>query len=190
MPRDIKLVAPPRAGVDTNHIVTICLVSQLDRGGRIRARSEHGRRRRREGESSMPRSRGWPVASSACPCLQWRARRACRCRRSNRHFATKRDLLAAVYRHLVRRAGLDDLVAPRSVDEFRELVRAIFDRTESFDDLAPAAMASPAADEGRRLSMPERFEMSRRFADSVVPGLPEVDRDRLARLLVVLTTSS
>ncbi len=107
-----------------------------------------------------------------------------------RHFATKAELLAAVYPHLVRRAGLDEFVAPRSLDELYDGVRAIFERIDSFDDLARAAMASPAAAEARQLSMPDRLALTRRFADSVTPSLREADRDRIARLLVILTSSS
>ncbi len=107
-----------------------------------------------------------------------------------RHFGTKRDLLAAVYPHLVRRAGLDEMVVPRSLDDLRAGVRSIFDRVDAFDDLARAAMASPAAEEARRINMPDRFAMTRRLADTIVPRLEEVDRDRIARLLVILTTSS
>ena len=107
-----------------------------------------------------------------------------------RHFATKSDLLAAVYPHVVRRAGLDTLVPPRSIDELRDGVHAYFDHVESFDDLARAAMASPASEHARRISMPDRLEIFRRVADSVVPRLSEVDRDRVARLLVILTASS
>ncbi len=107
-----------------------------------------------------------------------------------RHFATKRDLLTAIYPHIVRRAGLDEVVAPRSIDELRDGVRAIFDRLESVDDLARVAMASPAAEEARRISMPDRLALGRQLADSIVPKLAEGDRDRIARLLVILTTSS
>jgi AcrR family transcriptional regulator len=107
-----------------------------------------------------------------------------------RHFGTKRDLLAAVYPHIVRRAGLGELVVPRTMDELRDGVQAIFDRIESFDDLARAAMASPAAEEARHISMPDRFELGRRLADSIEPKLRAVDRDRIARLLAVLITSS
>jgi len=107
-----------------------------------------------------------------------------------RHFATKGGLLAAVYPHVVRRAGLDQLVPPRSLDELRDGVRAYFDHVESFDDLARAAMASPASDEARRISMPDRLVMFRQLADSIVPKLSEVGRDRIARLLVILTASS
>ena len=107
-----------------------------------------------------------------------------------RHFATKRDLLAALYPHLVRRAGLNELTPPRSMDELRDGVRALFDHLESFDDLARAAMASPASDEARRINMPDRIAMTRQLADSIVPKPSEVDRNRIARLLVILISSS
>ena len=107
-----------------------------------------------------------------------------------RHFATKRDLLGAVYPHSVRSAGLDKLVPPRSMDELREGVRSYFDRTDSLDDLARAAMASAASDEVRRLNMSERLAIFRRIADSIEPKLEEADRDRITRLLMILTGSS
>jgi AcrR family transcriptional regulator len=107
-----------------------------------------------------------------------------------RHFATKRDLLAAVYPHVVRRAGLDELVIPRSMDELRDGLRAHFERTDSLGDLARVAMASPASEAVRALNMPDRLAIFRRLADSIVPRPSEVDRDRIARLLVILTASS
>lgn len=107
-----------------------------------------------------------------------------------RHFGTKRDLLAAVYPHLVERAGLHELDAPASMDELGDAVRAILDRLDAFDDLARAAIASPAADEARRASVPDRFEVGRRLVESIEPALRPGDRDRIARLLTVLTTSS
>lgn len=107
-----------------------------------------------------------------------------------RHFATKTELLAAMYPHLLRRTGLDELVPPRSIEELKDGLRALFDRTDSFDDLARAAMASPAAQEVRRLSMPGRLAWARQLADTIFPPLPGAERDRIARLLVVLTSSS
>lgn len=107
-----------------------------------------------------------------------------------RHFGTKIDLLAAVYPHVVRRAGLDDPVAPRSIDDLRDGVRAIFDRLDAVDDLARAAMASPAGEEARRNTMAGRFAFARALADSIRPKLMARDRERIARLLVVLITSS
>ena len=107
-----------------------------------------------------------------------------------RHFGTKSGLVAAVYPHLVRRAGLNEMPSPRSIEELLEGMRAYFERVESFGDLARAAMASPAADEARRMSMPGRIAMMREVAGSIEPKLDEADRDRLARLLLVLTASS
>ncbi len=107
-----------------------------------------------------------------------------------RHFGTKRNLLAAVFPHVLRRAGLDDLAPPRSIDELGNGVRALFERIDSAGDLARAAAASPAADEVRRVDMPARLEMSRRLADSIVPKLTPGDRDRIARLLTILISAS
>lgn len=107
-----------------------------------------------------------------------------------RHFATKRHLLAEVHPHTMRRAGLDELVTPRSMDELREGMRAYFERTDSLGDLARAAMASPGSDEVRRLNMPDRLAMFRQIADSIEPRPSETNRDRIARLLVILTASS
>ena len=107
-----------------------------------------------------------------------------------RHFGTKRNLLAAVFPHVVRRAGIDELIPPRSIDELGRAVRDLFDRIDSAGDLARAAAASPAAEEVRRVDMPARLEMSRRLADSIVPKLTLGDRDRIARLLTILISAS
>lgn len=107
-----------------------------------------------------------------------------------RHFGTKGDLLAALYPHAERRAGLGALAVPRALDDVRDAVRAICERIESLDDLARAAMASPAAEEARRLSMPRRLEYGRRLVEEAAPKLASEDRDRIARLLAVLLTSA
>jgi AcrR family transcriptional regulator len=107
-----------------------------------------------------------------------------------RHFATKRDLLSAVHPHAVRRAGLEDLTIPRSMDELLAGLRAYVGYTDSLGDLARAAMASPAANEMRRLSIPYRLAGFRQVAESIEPTPSEADRDRIARLLVILSASS
>lgn len=110
-----------------------------------------------------------------------------------RHFGSKQDLLASVYPHLVRRAGLDEIVGPRSIDELSDGIHELFeriDRLSSGDELARAAMAGPAAEEARHLSIPQRMTLSRRLADTITPTLRPADRDRIARVMVVLTTSS
>jgi AcrR family transcriptional regulator len=107
-----------------------------------------------------------------------------------RHFGTKQALLVAVYPHLARRAGLAQIIAPESVDEYREMVRTVFGRLESLGDEARVAMSSPASEEARRTQMPDRYAMSRRFAATVMPGAAKIDQDRLARVLIVLASSS
>jgi AcrR family transcriptional regulator len=107
-----------------------------------------------------------------------------------RHFRTKRELLAAVYPHAARRSGLDTIADPRSLDELRPLIRAVIDRLDTLDDLSRAAMASPGASEVRHATMPTRHERLRRLTDAIEPQLRKADRDRITRLLMVLTTSA
>ena len=107
-----------------------------------------------------------------------------------RHFGTKEDLLAAVYPHVARRLGLDKLRVPESLDDLREGIRTVFEKVDSYSDLERAAVASPAADATRHLTMPQRLEWLSQFANSVQPRLAKADRERITRLLVVLTASA
>ena len=107
-----------------------------------------------------------------------------------RHFGTKHDLLTALYPHGMRHAP-DELPAlPRSLDDLRDGVRALFGRVESMDDLARAAAASPAAEEVRQATMPRRLAVMRQLADAFAPQLADADRARITRLLTVLLNSS
>jgi AcrR family transcriptional regulator len=107
-----------------------------------------------------------------------------------RHFATKQQLVEAIYPHVMRRAAINQPPPPRSISELGDGVRWYLEHLDSLDDQARAAMASGAADEVRRATMPNRVAVFRELADSVVPKLADADRNRLARLLVVLTQSS
>ena len=107
-----------------------------------------------------------------------------------RHFGTKRDLLAALYPHAAKRTGLDQVPDPTGLDDVRRWTRAMLGRLDSLDDVARANFASPIAAQTRQVTMPSRVERVRRFADSFAATLPEADRDRITRLVVVLTSSS
>ena len=107
-----------------------------------------------------------------------------------RHFRTKGELFAATYPHLGRRAGIGEIVEPQSVEEFHQLVRKIFGGLDSLGEDARRAMVSASGDEARRAQMPARLAMSRRFAQKVAPGASKLELDRMARVFVVLTTSS
>ena len=107
-----------------------------------------------------------------------------------RHFRTKADLLTAVYPHTARKAGLDTIADPRSMDELRPVVRAVVERLDHLDDLSRAAMASPGAAEVRDATMAMRYARLRPVAESIEPKLSRADLDRITRLLVVLTASA
>jgi AcrR family transcriptional regulator len=107
-----------------------------------------------------------------------------------RHFGTKRDLLAALQPHLQRRAGIDRIAPPDSIDGLRSSLVALIGAMDGLDDVARAALASPAGEEVRRIHGPNRFRLGRTIADGVAPELPVADRDRVARLLLVMTSSS
>lgn len=106
-----------------------------------------------------------------------------------RHFGTKAQLLAALYPHLARRVGIGELVLPRTVDEVGPMIRTIYARLDAFGDLARAAMASPASEEARRAEFPERLDTIRRFVDDVAPEAPASVRERIARIMAVVTSS-
>jgi len=106
-----------------------------------------------------------------------------------RHFGTKQDMLDAIYPYLERRAGRGAFAAPTHIDQFRAGVRTLLDHLDAFDDLARAAMASPAAEEGRHRSMPRRLALVGAMVDTIEPPLPPASRDRIVRLIVILTSS-
>ena len=107
-----------------------------------------------------------------------------------RHFGTKSGLLTALYPHLVPRVGMYEMAPPRSMEEFRTAIAAMFDRLDASDDLTRAAMASPAAHQARAATMPDRLRLVRQFVDSMAPGIATADRERIVRLMVILTMSS
>ena len=107
-----------------------------------------------------------------------------------RHFRTKAELLKETYPHVARRAGFDGLPHPRTLEELRDVIRDIFDRIDSLDDLARAAAASPGGEEARRALMPDRYERIHRLGDSIEPKLSKADHDRITRLLMILTSSA
>lgn len=107
-----------------------------------------------------------------------------------RHFGSKDDLLAAVYPHVARRVGLDTVPDPVTLDDLRDGVRAYFERLANYSALDLAAVASPVGDEVRHATMTHRLKRLSRLADSIEPPLPKADRDRITRLLAVLTASA
>ena len=107
-----------------------------------------------------------------------------------RHFGTKRDLLAEMYPHAARRAGLDRVPDPKTVGDVKSAVRAVIERLDALDDVSRAAYASPIADEVRHATMPSRYARIRRLGESIEPPLSRESVDRITRLMVVLISQS
>ena len=107
-----------------------------------------------------------------------------------RHFKTKQDLLDAIYPHALRRSGLSAPAVPKTLAEIRQGVIDHIGHLGSFDDLSRAAMASPASEEVRARGIPLRLAALRPIVESIEPPLSKADRDRILRLIVVLTQSS
>ncbi len=106
------------------------------------------------------------------------------------HFATKEELLAAVHPHVARRVGFDTVPDALTIDGLRRSVRAYFERLGAYSAMDLAAVASPLGDEVRHLTMAHRLDRLARFADAIDPPLTGPDRERITRLLAVLTASA
>lgn len=164
------------------------IVNSTARAYRSQLRAEQARETRERILDATGRVMAAGIASVSVPAVAREARVSIPT--VYRHFRTKRELLESVYPHAVRRARLDEVTLPTSLEELRGGMLSLFNRVESFDDLARAAMASPASEEIRHLNVPERVALTRQFADTIAPGLSVSDRNRIARLLVIVSASA
>lgn len=114
-----------------------------------------------------------------------------------RHFPNKQALFDAMPGYFARRTGSgtvsddgnDGFRVPASADELERMLVSAFEATERMDPVMRAAIDSPLGDEARRAQMPQRLRFIETTVETVAPGLEEPVRARLARLLVVLTSS-
>jgi AcrR family transcriptional regulator len=106
-----------------------------------------------------------------------------------RYFKTKQVLLDALHPHLLRRAGLTTPPPPKTIAEIRQGVVDYLGALDSLDDFSRAVLASPASDEARARSMARRFDMVRPAVESIEAPISKADRDRILRLIVLLTSS-
>lgn len=165
------------------------VTNALARGYRSQLRTEQAKETRARIIAASMRVMATGIASLSIPAVAREA--GVSVPTIYRHFGTKADLVASMYPHLVGRAAVTaTTVAPESIPEFREMLALTFARLDELDDLARAAMASPAAEEIRRKNMPNRIALSRRFVARVAPAASEADRERITRLMMVLTNST
>lgn len=107
-----------------------------------------------------------------------------------RHFANKRELLAELQPYFARRAGMETMPPPRSLEELHYGVRTLFTRIHEMGPVGYAALASPIGSKARHLRMAERRRLIREGVDAIGPDLTDEWRERLARLLAILTSSA
>jgi AcrR family transcriptional regulator len=107
-----------------------------------------------------------------------------------RHFANKRELLAELQPYFARRTGMESIPPPRSMAELHYAVRTLFTGIHEMGPVGYAALASPIGSNARHVQMVERRRLTRESVDAIGPELTDEWRDCLARLLVILTSST
>lgn len=106
-----------------------------------------------------------------------------------RHFPSKRALFEALPGYFARLVGMARPALPASQDEFEDTIRELFVMYERIGDLAKAAMDSQLGDEARKAQMPQRLRDADRAIGIVAPDLPPEARERITRMVLVLTAS-
>jgi AcrR family transcriptional regulator len=106
-----------------------------------------------------------------------------------RHFPSKQALFDATPEYIGRRTGADTLRPPGSYEELARSIETVYRNIEGVDDVMRAAMESPLGDVARRAQMPARLCFLDDTVEALAGDLAEPARGRLARLLLVLTSS-
>lgn len=107
-----------------------------------------------------------------------------------RHFPSKRQLVAELQPYLARRTGMEVMPAPRSVDELHYAVRTLFTRIHQIGPVGYAALASPIGSKARHARMGQRRRSIGASVDAIAPELTDEWRERLGRLIAILTSSA
>lgn len=106
-----------------------------------------------------------------------------------RHFPSKQALFDAMPAYIARRTGADKLQPPASFEDLARSIESVYRNIGGVDDVLRAAMDSPLGDVARRAQMPARLRFLDDTVVSLAPELTEPARGRVARLLLVLTSS-
>jgi len=108
-----------------------------------------------------------------------------------RHFPTKEALLQELPDYFARQSGMDrQWVVPATWAEYEGMVHRLYGAYGRFDDIARAAIVSQVAREAKRAQLEARIEFARASLASVAPELGAAALERVARLSLVLVTSS
>jgi AcrR family transcriptional regulator len=103
-----------------------------------------------------------------------------------RHFGSKQGLIAALNPYVVAKGGLMPDQLPETLADFESLARRMFRTLAGMDLTLRAAMASELGQQVRQATMPMRLGMIREIVGRFAPDVPEDERDRLAKLVLIL----
>ena len=106
-----------------------------------------------------------------------------------RYFRNKREMVDAVLQRYAERLGTARTMSVTSLDEVLDQVPAIFAHWEALEPELRAAAARLHGPEERARFLPERLAAVRRLLEPYSSDLSKTDRERLARVTVILLSS-
>lgn len=107
-----------------------------------------------------------------------------------RRFGSKQGLVDALSPYVIAKAGLMPDPPPATLPEVARTVRSVFRNLAGMDATLRAAMASELGRQVRVATMPKRLAIHRETVGRLAPNLGDEDLDRLAKLSLILTSTS
>jgi AcrR family transcriptional regulator len=107
-----------------------------------------------------------------------------------RRFGSKQGLVDALSPYVIAKAGLMPDPLPATLPEVARTVRSVFRNLAGMDATLRAAMASQLGQQVRVATMPKRLAGHRETVGRLAPDLGEEELDRLAKLSLILTSTS
>ncbi len=104
-----------------------------------------------------------------------------------RHFGNKQGLMSALVEHVGERLGIRPEIAPTDIDDIDGFIRTLFRQLKAADPVIRAALAAGPTPRGPSVEV--RMAALRDLLRSANPPVPEDVRERLARVMLILTCS-
>ncbi|MEO6207125.1 MAG: TetR/AcrR family transcriptional regulator [Candidatus Limnocylindrales bacterium] len=106
-----------------------------------------------------------------------------------RYFRNKREMVDGVLDRYAERVGTAGTMSAMNLDEILEQIPAIFANWEALEPDLRTAAASLHRHEERARFLPERLSVVRRVLEPYSSDLSKADRERLARVTMILCSS-
>lgn len=105
-----------------------------------------------------------------------------------RHFSTREQLLKAFWSWQLEGAGGARVTAPETVESLLETVQRLFTSLDANEGVIRAMLSTREGREIREPTNQARYAHMQSFVQSVLPHLPEHERDSLAAGIVVVSS--